>query len=69
MNLKKEKHAANALYTQLFTTLDYSDAKSFFKYLRGVPQYPVCAVFEVPKGKNFLVGDIKIGSKEIRFGG
>lgn len=50
-------------------TPDGSDPKTFWKYVRGTPEKPVRAIFEVPKtGHDFVVGDITIQGRTIDFG-
>lgn len=57
------------LNTSGWMTPDGSDPKSYWTYVRGTPKKPVRAVYEVPKSRNFTVGDIKIGGRPIRFAG
>jgi hypothetical protein len=56
------------LSTAGWATPDGSDPMSFWKIVRGTPQKALRAVYEVPAGKNFTVGDIKIAGKNIEFG-
>lgn len=49
-------------------TPDNSDPKDYWKILRGKPDTPVRAVFEVPKEKNFTVSDITILGDNILYG-
>ena len=51
-----------------WTTPDGSAPLSYWKITRGTPQKALRAVFEVPAGKPFVVGDIKINGKNIDFG-
>ncbi|MEK6225270.1 MAG: hypothetical protein AABM40_03145 [Chloroflexota bacterium] len=48
---------------------DGQDPKTFWRYTRGDATHPVRAVFEVPPGRGFVVGDIKIGGVPIQTGG
>jgi hypothetical protein len=50
-------------------TPDGTPALTFWKRLRGTEEATVRAVFEVPAGKGYAVGDIKIGGVPIQFGG
>jgi hypothetical protein len=56
------------LSTAGWATPDQSDPASFFKITRGTAQKPVRAIYEVPAGRNFAVGDITINGRPIRFG-
>jgi hypothetical protein len=56
------------LSTAGWATPDQSDPTSFFKITRGTAQKPVRAIYEVPAGRNFAVGDITINGRPIRFG-
>lgn len=47
---------------------DQSDPKSYWKILRGTPDFPVRAVYEIPADKGFVVGDIKINGQSIKYG-
>ncbi len=47
---------------------DGSDPKSYWRYLRGAEGKRVRAVYEVPAGKGFVVGEIRIGGRSIEFG-
>lgn len=49
-------------------TPDGSNALDFWKIVRGTPEKALRAVYEVPQGRNFVVGDIKINGKPIEFG-
>ncbi len=57
------------LVTAGWVTPDGSDPKQYWSYLRGTAGRYVRAVYEVPPAKGFVVGDIEIGGKPIRFGG
>ena len=46
---------------------DQSDPKLYWKYIRGTNDKPVRAVYEVPKERGFVVGDIKIQGRTIDF--
>ncbi len=48
---------------------DGSDPQGFWRYVRGTPEHPVRAVYEVPEDRGFVVGDLKIDGRPIRFGG
>ncbi|MFD3940044.1 hypothetical protein ACFWSF_35185 [Streptomyces sp. NPDC058611] len=56
------------LNTDGWETPDGSDPKSYWTYLRGDADHPVRAVYEVPDGKGFTVGDIKIRGWHITTG-
>ncbi|MFE9425619.1 hypothetical protein ACFYNO_21925 [Kitasatospora sp. NPDC006697] len=58
----------NDLATDGWATPDGSDPKSYWSYQRGDATHPVRAVYEVPQGRNFTVGDITINGRPIRFG-
>ncbi|MEE1782158.1 hypothetical protein PUR71_04330 [Streptomyces sp. SP17BM10] len=58
----------NDLSTDGWAAPDNSDPKSYWTYVRGDAAHPVRAVYEVPQGRGFTVGDITIGGKPIRFG-
>jgi hypothetical protein len=55
------------LNTNGWETPDGADPAGFWKYVRGTDEKPVRAVFEVPDGHDYLVGDIKIGGRRIDF--
>jgi hypothetical protein len=48
---------------------DGSDPSTYWRYVRGTPAKPVRAVFEVPKDRPFVVGDINIQGRPIEFAG
>lgn len=56
------------LSTEGWETPDGSDPKDYWTYSRGDAASPVRAVYEVPAGKGFAVGDITIGGRAIEFG-
>jgi hypothetical protein len=56
------------LSTDSWETPDGSDAKSYWKYVRGQDSHPVRAVYEVPPEQGFVVGDITIDGNPIEFG-
>ncbi|GIG59912.1 hypothetical protein Lfu02_42840 [Longispora fulva] len=56
------------LRTDGWATPDDADPKSFWTYVRGAQGYGVRAVYEVPAGKPYTVGDITINGKPIRYG-
>jgi hypothetical protein len=58
----------HGLDTAGWETPDGSDPGSFWSYPRGSDDKPVRAVFEVPAGHGFVVGDITIGGRTIDFG-
>ncbi|MQS16708.1 hypothetical protein F7Q99_32100 [Streptomyces kaniharaensis] len=58
----------NDLSTDGWATPDGSDPKSYWTYVRGDAGHPVRAVYEVPQGRGFTVGDITIGGKPIQYG-
>lgn len=49
-------------------TPDDSNPLDYWKIVRGTPEKALRAVYEVPPSKNFVVGDIKINGREIKFG-
>ncbi|HEY0071252.1 MAG TPA: phospholipase D-like domain-containing protein, partial [Chloroflexia bacterium] len=49
-------------------TPDGEDPTKFWTYVRGKNDHFVRAVFEVPAGRGYVVGDIKIAGKPIAFG-
>jgi hypothetical protein len=49
-------------------TPDGSDPASFWTVSRGTKEKAVRAVYEVPRDRNFVVGDIKINGEKIEFG-
>lgn len=59
----------DSLSTAGWRTPDGSNPGDFWKIVRGTPQKPVRAVFEVPAGKGFLVEDITINGLSLRYGG
>jgi hypothetical protein len=59
----------DGLDTAGWQTPDGSDPSSFWHYTRGTADKPVRAIFEVPDGPGFVVGDITIGDQQIEFGG
>ena len=58
----------HGLDTAGWQTPDGSDPAPFFRFTRGIGDTPVRAVFEVPAGHGFVVGDISIGDRTIDFG-
>ncbi len=51
-----------------WVTPDGEDARKFWKFVRGKNNHFVRAVYEVPAGRGYAVGDIKIAGKAIAFG-
>ena len=51
-----------------WTTPDGSDPLEFWRITRGTREKALRAVFEVPAGKGYVVGDIKINGRNIDFG-
>jgi hypothetical protein len=49
-------------------TPDGSDPADYWKITRGTKEKALRAVYEVPSGKGFAVGDIKINGRKIEFG-
>jgi hypothetical protein len=49
-------------------TPDGSDPASFWTVVRGTKEKALRAVYEVPRDRNFVVGDIKISGEKIEFG-
>lgn len=56
------------LSTAGWATPDNADPKTFWTYVRGDADHPVRAVFEVPPGAGYGVGDIRILGRPILFG-
>jgi hypothetical protein len=56
------------LLTADWATPDGSDPKSYWRYVRGAAGTPVRAVYEVPTGHGFVVGDVRIGGRPIEYG-
>lgn len=56
------------LSTQGWKAPDGSDPKSYWKYVRGTPDRPLRAVYEVPTTKSFTAGDVTINNQPIAFG-
>ena len=56
------------LNTAGWTTPDGSDAKDYWKIVRGTKDHTLRAVFEVPANKGFTVSDIQIQGEPINFG-
>lgn len=54
--------------TKGWQTPDNADPDTFWKIVRGTSETPVRAVFEVPKERGYLVGDITINHKRIVYG-
>jgi hypothetical protein len=50
-------------------TPDGVDAARFWKIERGDPEHTLRARFEVPRNRDYVVGDITIGGRPIEFGG
>jgi hypothetical protein len=50
-------------------TPDETDPNSFWSVVRGTPDRAVRCVFKVPESLGYVVGDIKIDGKNIRYGG
>jgi len=57
-----------SLDTPGWQTPDGSDPQSFWKITRGRPTHALRAVYEVPAGAGFTVGDITINGRPIEFG-
>jgi hypothetical protein len=55
------------LNTAGWETPDGSNPALFWTYVRGTAEKPVRAVYEVPKDRGFVVGDIKINGRPIGF--
>jgi phosphatidylserine/phosphatidylglycerophosphate/cardiolipin synthase-like enzyme len=51
-----------------WTTPDGTNARDFWKFVRGKDGHFVRAVYEVPAGKGYVVGDIRIAGRPIEFG-
>jgi hypothetical protein len=56
------------LSTAGWSAPDGSDPKQFWTIVRGTPQFGLRAVYEVPAGRGFVVGDITINGNPIEFG-
>jgi hypothetical protein len=52
-----------------WSTPDGTPAAGFWSYTRGTPDRPVRARLEVPAGKGYVLGDVKINPAAIEFGG
>lgn len=50
-------------------TPDGSDAREYWRFTRGRDGHFVRATYEVPAGRGYVVGDIKIDGRTIQFGG
>ncbi len=50
-------------------TPDGADAARFWKIERGDKEHTLRARFEVPASRGYVVGDIRIGGRQIKFGG
>jgi hypothetical protein len=50
-------------------TPDHADAKAFWTVTRGSAERPVRAVFEVPEGRGYVVGDITKQGRKVTTGG
>lgn len=59
----------DGLITGGMATPDGANPGSFWKVERGKQGHAVRAAYEVPKGRNYVVGDIKIGGAPIEWGG
>jgi hypothetical protein len=59
----------DGLFPLGWETPDGSDPKEFWKVIRGTDAHQMRTVYEVPAGRGFVVGDIKINGREIAFGG
>lgn len=51
-----------------WTTPDGADPREFWRFVRGKNDHFVRAVFEVPPGRGYVVGDIKSNQRNIEFG-
>lgn len=51
-----------------WATPDGADPRDFWRGVRGRDGYRVRAVFEVPPGRGYFVGDIRIANRPIEFG-
>jgi len=51
-----------------WVTPDGSNPHDYWTITRGTPDKALRAVYEVPAGKNFVLGDITIGGRNIEFG-
>ena len=56
------------LDTQGWVTPDATAASTFWSYSRGTQARPMRAVLQVPAGKSYVLGDVKIGGRAIEFG-
>jgi hypothetical protein len=52
-----------------FTKPDGSPVGNYWRVVRGVPGQALRLEYEVPASEGFLVGDIRIGGRPIRYGG
>ncbi len=58
----------DGLNTAGWETPDGSDAQEYWTVLRGTPEHTVRAKYEVPAGKSFTVGDVRIDGRPIEYG-
>jgi hypothetical protein len=59
----------DGLFPLGWETPDGSDPKDYWTVVRGTEAHQMRTVYEVPAGKGFVVGDIKINGRAIGFGG
>ncbi len=57
-----------AFKTDGWETPDGTNPREFMRIVRGTEEYALRAIFEVPKEKGYVVGDIKINGQEIKYG-
>jgi hypothetical protein len=57
------------LNTAGWTRPDGQPVGDYWQVVRGAPDYPLRAVYEVPAAEGFAVGDLKIGGRPIEYGG
>ena len=50
-------------------TPDGSPPETWFRIVRGTPEFTLRVVFEAPAGSSELLGDVRIGGRPVQFGG
>lgn len=56
------------LNTAGWTKPNGTPVDDYWRIVRGTPDYPVRAIYEVPAGEEFLVGDLRIGGRPLEYG-
>jgi hypothetical protein len=52
-----------------FTRPDGSPVGDYWRVVRGTPDAALRVEYEVPAAEGFVVGDVRIGGRPIRYGG